>query len=218
MRTEMRSGEYAALKRVTDDLRRQGFRVIIEPESEELPNFLKDIRPDAIAEKDEHHFLIEVSAGPSMESAQSLSHITELVRDHPEWQLRVVWAGDDQVAAEPELSELQNQLTHIDGLHLSGYKSAALLLACSIFEGAARLFLRERDEPVYETDSISAIKNLVAIGELEQQDFDRVRQIFALRNEVAHGNVSARIDRESLEFINGLARRLVERLQPAPSP
>ena len=193
----MRSREFAALKRVTDDLRRKGFRVVIGPQSEELPHFLRGARPDAIAEKDEEHVLIEVSAGPSMERAQTLSYLTELVGNHPEWQLKVVRAEDGH-EEEPQFSDLQRQLADVEELYRNGHGAAALLLACSIFEGATRLFLRERDEPVYETDSMSVIKNLVAIGELEQQDFDRIRQVFALRNEVAHGNVSARIDREFL--------------------
>jgi hypothetical protein len=216
MRTEMRSKEFAALKRVTDDLRRDGFKVIVKPQTEELPDFLRDVRPDAIAEKDEEHVLIEVSAGPSMERAQSLSQLTELVRNHPEWQLRVIRAEDECDTAEPELSDLRQQLADVEGLYRNGHRAAALLLACSIFEGVTRIFLRERDEPVYEIDSISVIKNLVAIGEVEQQDFDRIRQIFALRNEVAHGNVSAQVDRESLDFIVGLAGQLLDRLQPMP--
>ena len=204
--------ESAALNRIKDDFERRGFNFIIEPGPNSLPDFLRSFRPDAIAEKGDKHVIIEVSAGPSMETANTLSRINDVVREQPNWELKVIWL-DEVAGGEPTLVDLQAQFGDAKTLLENGQLRAALLLSCSILEGASRLLLRERGEPIFEENLISILKTLVSLGELEENRFYTLKKIVLQRNDIAHGNFSVEVKDEWIKSVLEAAADLIAKLR-----
>lgn len=208
--------EREALRDIAAEYRQQGYDVVIEPEYNQLPDFLKGYRPDAIARGKDETVVIEVKKSPLAEPAKHLKVLAEEISKHPGWRLKIVLAGPGSDALEEELSlptfaEIGERLASADRMFEVGDHAAALLLLWSLLEAASLHRLRDLGvEPFALKTPIALLKDLVSFGFLEQEEYDRLREVVALRNAVAHGFTTASIDAESFSGVRSLIERLLE--------
>src|SRR5437763_1996687 len=102
MSTESVSGYDTRLRDVAEDYRRRGYRVIVEPSVNQLPEFLQSYHPDLIAESTDESIVVELKSSGTASEKDDWAQLAEAVRQHPGWRLELVLGTDrDQLAAEP---------------------------------------------------------------------------------------------------------------------
>ncbi len=181
--------EREALDELDRRLSGQGYRLIRQPKAADLPAFLSRLRPDAVAVGKAPNLLIEVLTGrgaPRAESAK-VEQLRDLLVDHPDWRLEIVYANSTALSP-PQMSSESirrridqiRQLAQTDG-------AAALLLAWSTLEAVARAL--EPDLASRSLTPSSIIELLIGQGYLLQSEAKDLRQSGQVRNAVAHGQI-----------------------------
>ena len=173
----------------------------------DLPYFLRNFRPDAVATRGDENVVIEVSARSTYEKDRQLGLLAEEVARHPGWKLEVVWVGSS-VGAEsaglrlPSVDEIRSRSAEMRRLYDEGEHAGALLILWSLLEAASGHRLAEVDaEPRGPQTPIALVKDLVSFGHIDQEDYNRMKEIASLRNAIAHGHSTLRVDRKTFEHL-----------------
>ncbi len=192
-----------------------GYQVTMDPNPEELPDFLRDFRPDAIARKNGDNVVIELKRNDFVKPRYELRKLAIELAKHPGWHLRVVIVGvppHERQAELPALSikDVQHQRSSIEALYGTGQQAAALLLLWSLFEALAHLRMQERDVERRRPQSpVALAKDLVSLGTIEQTDYERLLDVIALRNKIAHGFPNLDIDQNVYKTLRDLVDKVL---------
>lgn len=202
MTASVEQSERELLDRVVEEYDNLGYHVIVEPDPEELPDFLREFRPDAIAQRNDNNVVIELKRTDFIRPRHELSKLADELARHPGWHLRVVVAGAPIHAKKAELPPLslknvRQQVSSVEALYDAGQQAAALLLLWSLFEAAAYLQMQERGVERRRPQSpIALAKDMVSLGMIEQADYERLLDVIEIRNKVAHGFPNLGIDKQ----------------------
>jgi hypothetical protein len=203
-----------AVAELTADYTRQGYTVISQPRMEDTPEFLRPYLPDLLATKDDERWIIDVKTpGFTVGEQDGWSRLSRHAAGAG-WRFRLVVArsGEDDPRSYtmPDAAEIEAGLADPPKLAAAGQQGAALLLAWSLFEAAARRRLLDDDEdPGRPATPLGLVKTLVSLGHVDEPEFDALRDITALRNQVAHGLFQAKVSSERLALLATLTRRLL---------
>jgi hypothetical protein len=196
-------------------LRAQGYEVTVLPTGEQLPPFLQRFRPDLVARRGDDHVVVEIKRRTSGKSGAEVSQLAEVISNQPNWRFELVLAGSSDPAWDPpehlpEPRIIAAGLVEVESLSSAGSSNAALLLAWSLLEGAARhrLVLRGVD-PSERMEPTAILERLVHEGDLDDTEFERLRAVLSLRNAVAHGFVDQRAEKSQLDTVTGTTRKLL---------
>src|SRR4051812_34207834 len=86
--------ERTEVERVAREYREKGYEVQIEPAVSELPDFIREYRPDIIARSGKECVVIEVKQRVSDLDRNRLRTIAQRVESRPGWRFIVVSPGD----------------------------------------------------------------------------------------------------------------------------
>ncbi len=206
MSLSTREGEITALERIAPLLRAEGYEVIAEPAPADLPAFLADRQPDAIAVGKRPSLLVEVFRKEGNKEAARISELRSLVRERDDWELRVFYFS----SLEPTLSPVPNATAAatIQAARdvLATDPRAAILFAWSILEAAAR----EKIETAGSRPlSPNALVNLLAgEGYIDQEQAGELFRISELRSRVAHGQIDCAATTEEVSYLLSIAERI----------
>ena len=167
--------------------RARGYTLIRDPQSEELPAFLRGFRPDAIAVGKSPSLAIEVIQTRGPASTQKLKQIEGLLRDRDDWRLEVVYVPPTGTAVEAVSSGTIRETLRQAGRLAGTAPKAGLLLAWAGLEAAARQ--REPELADRGLTSGSLIDLLASQGYVRQDQASELRQLGRVRNTLAHGQI-----------------------------
>ena len=208
MRTsiEMRNGRARALafSALEPRWRQRGYTILREPGKEELPAFLSEVRPDAIATGRTPNIVIELVDSDQDNSQPSIARLRELLENHPDWELEVVYLGASSDGPTSETREaIVRTLADVERLQ-SLDPRAALLLAWAALEAAARL--RSPDQAQEALSVPLLIDLLVSEGLVEQEDFALLKWTGQQRPPLAHGELGIAPEAFDVSLLASLAR------------
>lgn len=173
---------------------KQGFTVIKEPSTGELPFDLGDYTPDLIATKGDTGLMIEVKTKASLVSIDRFQSLPEEISSHPGWRFLLVTLDDVDVSEVPTTS---NQLPTWQSLQVKVHKAQdlvaedalkpALLYLWSIFEAAMRKRAIAQNIPVERLPASMLLNHMYSQGEVPVEDIDLFREFMRRRNLIAHG-------------------------------
>lgn len=205
--------EQELLGEVADQYRSKGYRVLVEPEPEALPEFLRLFRPDLVAESEHENVVVEVKLRGSRDP--ELRGLAEELRKHPGWRLQVLMAGSDDLGSEQEdqplsLREIGRSLESVNVLYETGHEAAAFLLLWSLLEAAVKNQLKDLGVFRRSPQVPSALaKDLVAHGLASEAEYKEIISWAVIRNAVAHGNPTRAIPEAAFSRLRDLVRRLI---------
>jgi len=209
--------ERATIARIAEEYRQQGFQVVEEPSGDTLPDFLRPFRPDLLVDAGDRKYVVEVHAKGSPYEEGYFFNLASTVEAHPDWHLRMVLVtpegdGPEQVTALPDRVQLADRIAAVRDLASAGEVRAALLLAWSALEAAARLRLMEADQNPLEPKSTERVLSALvsSAGLLQDDDRRLLRRRLPLRNAVAHGYLETAVSGEDVEVPLRYAERLLE--------
>ncbi len=200
--------ERIALDRVVPLLRSEGYEVISEPGPADLPPFLADRRPDAIAIGKHPSLLVEVFRKEGNRELAKIRELRSLLHGHDDWELRVFYFS----SLEPTLAPVPNDAT-VNAIQAARAVSmteprAAILFAWSIVEAVAR-------EKIEATGSRalnpSALVNLLASeGYVDQNQANEMFRLSKMRSQIAHGQLDCVATVEDISWILSIAEQIAE--------
>lgn len=190
----------------------EGFDTFVHPTRSILPEFLRDIPPDAIAIGPKKKIAVEIirSNGPR---SKKIENLRKLFANQRDWELAVFYVSQ---SSTPEirtldLNTIKISISEINDLKDSGHPLASLMMGWSIFESVARAILQDQLERPQPPAQLLEI--LASQGFLTPTDADRLRVIAGIRNQVAHGGLDVRVSPEQLEALTAAIHSLVRRLE-----
>jgi hypothetical protein len=213
--TPLLSPERDALEQYAEWYSAQGYEVSLHPAPRTLPEFLRALAPDLIAQRDGERIVVEVKSS-SPASFQKVQQIARALEHRAGWTLRVIYA--DLIDPEwspprelPNAAELQARLDRMRTTPGDDDQSRLhFLLLWSVIEAAARHRLATVGLIPTERVSSSALtKMLLTEGVIEDEDYADLIRGLAVRNAIAHGFLNQAVDPALADRLRQVARNLL---------
>jgi hypothetical protein len=207
--------ECAALDVMENRWRNLGYTLIREPSQDQLPDFLRGFRPDAIATGASPSLLIEVVNPRSRRAEVRIKQLQQLLSQQSDWKLEVVYAPSEIGSLHAVSGNVVRASLQSARRLLENDTQAALLLVWSALEAIAR-----QKYPVLATRGLSphrVMNMFLEEGSLSQAASGLVFRLANMRNALAHGQLDVRPSPQDVVAIIELAERLNEVPVQAPS-
>jgi len=210
MTTTLLSQEQRRIREVAEGYRRRGYRVVVEPDPQSLPDFLTGFRPDILAESPEEEVIVEVKPTGAV-SPDYWQRLSETVLQHPGWRLELVVtdpleSGPRELLGEDEIRDsLDEAATQARAARRA---AASFLLAWAATEGAMRLTAAKHNLELPDQNPGTLITRLYTDGLMEREDYDQLLLAQAQRNAVAHG-FRREVTPEDVERLRSIAERIL---------
>jgi uncharacterized protein YutE (UPF0331/DUF86 family) len=202
--------ELAILDRVRASLIADGYDVIVQPQALDLPVFLKDLRPDAIAHRGVDHLVVEV-VSRSERTERRLRELRAAIANQSGWQLQTVWTAPSTIPNSLQhvsFDAVSSALSEIDQLIASKHLRPAFLLAWAALESLGRTLL-PLDFAKPQTPR-RLIEYLGANGFIDRTDARRLRRLAEARNRLIHGELQSELGEDDLIEIRDILWKLRE--------
>ncbi|NVM75180.1 hypothetical protein FHW83_000960 [Duganella sp. SG902] len=193
MNTPSNRTEYdAQVQQLKKKFESDGYEVIIDPQSPELPFELPDYSPDLVVKKpDGGGFIVEVKTTHTRTSAERYQSIANIVRQNHGWRFLLVTIDDLNIPAFAEniigWDELEEKLKTTRSLIDSNHAEAAVLYLWSIFEAAMRKLAITEAMPIERLPAVKMLNQLYTVGYISVDEFSTVKTFLNMRNGITHG-------------------------------
>lgn len=209
------TSEREAIRQYADWYSQQGYQVSVGPPPRELPEFLRTLAPDMIAQRAGENIVVEIktSSPASFEQVQRLARALE---NRAGWKLQVVYAdlADPEWAPPPELPDISQLVTRLASVESvdgeNDHSRLQFLLLWSIIEAAARHKMSSlKIPPTRRISSSALLKMLLTEGVVEEDRYAVLRRGLAVRNAIAHGFLNQPVDAALFEELRKSGRLLL---------
>lgn len=200
--------EYEVARNLADEYKRDGFNVFIEPSASVLPAFLKGVRPDLVALKENQNVLVEITRGDPR-SLRRYSRLKERLSGRDDWTFRLVVLRNTK--AEPALEKMSAEriefaLSQFEELADRDFQLPALFLGWTIFEAIARSI-----DPIDFSKPQSPkrlVQQLATLGLIEDKEVKFLSELIVKRNSFAHGSYNVFTNRRELKQFREILEKL----------
>jgi hypothetical protein len=178
------------VEELAQEYRDQGYEVLVEPETPELPGPLAGFRPDLVVRRGDEVVVVEVKFRESLGDPR-LRELSEAVRRQPGWRFDLVLLRPEPGppgTKEWTATDVSNHLSQVEALLGFGHQEAALLLAWSAAEATLRLLAKKEGLALQREDAPYLLKLLTSRAVLTREQHDLLQEVLQLRNAVAHGH------------------------------
>ena len=201
--------ERDTLERLREDFEAKGYEFLVEPSRAQIPDFLADHVPDALALGQNDKVIIELKPKESRETKIPLAQLAQKVPSGSGWRYLLVYTGQDpsEIIDVPRSNQSQvDQATgEVRKLEQLGYAKAAMLEAWSILEALARrLYPEDIRFSLRPLSAMQVVERLAMDGEIDADQARRLRQLSSLRNSAAQGDLDVMISGDDVRYLLGV--------------
>lgn len=189
--------ERERLLKLAEEYRQKGYVVLLPPQPEELPDFLRGYRPDMIVRRGKEAIVVEVKSRSSIASAQYLRDLVTAVEKHPGWRVELVITNPEDVLyananieGSLEENEVKAQLPVAREL-TTRHPESAILFTWSLAEATLRL-LSNREGLIQKPEPLRLLKQLATEGAISREQYQLLMNASQVRNAIAHGFKAAK--------------------------
>jgi len=184
--------EVNQIELIKQELVSDGYQVVVEPSTKELPFDLGQYRPGLIATKDDGGIIIEIKPSLNRLPVEPFQKIAEQIAMHRGWRFVLVTLDDENevVLATnklPSWYELTNKVNKLNRLIQESLFEPALLFLWSILEAAFRKRSIEQHIPIERFPISTLLNHIYSNGEISITEFDLFKDCLMLRDKIAHG-------------------------------
>lgn len=180
-----------------------GYDVATEP-ALHLPGALAVVRADLVAKRGEEAIVVEVRRSGEPRGIDYWRQALQAVESKPGWKYVVVVPGEGEAGLE-DVDLSPNKIDHLlvesEELLASHHNNAALLTSWIAFE----LALKSAAKRLGISTQVPSLSTLLAAvydeGELDPDDYIRLRTAMDLRNRVAHGFVTDPVPNDEVNVV-----------------
>ncbi len=212
------------LDRIAAHYTGQGYQVVLDPNAVNLPPFAHDFKVELVGRRAAEGVLVAVKKNREELAADTnISRYAEITSKQPHWRfdfviLEAEESGSRELRGAQEFSDedLTKVLAEAEEMVRAGFIRPALITAWAGFEAAMRMRLRAAGETAgWGTEPRGMLNELYSSGVLDTDEFHQMEAMFRLRNQIAHGFSSPSFDATDVQFLNDVARQLLEDSQSA---
>ena len=193
MSTSSAAAEQRLLQNAERRYRRRGYKVLLRPRGDDLPQFLSGFEPDMIAYNDQESVVVAVKPRADLPAAEYLMELANVVNGQQGWRLDLAVVNpktpplvDEDVEVLGQ-TEIVARIRAVRQLVKERQDEAAILLAWSTVEAALRLLADQQDIALENDQSAYVIKTLYSLGVLGQEDYGPLEKGLRARNIIIHG-------------------------------
>jgi hypothetical protein len=184
--------EKSELERVAQEYRDRGYEVFLDPSASDLPDFVREFRPDMIAKSAKECLVIEVKQLASQADRERTKAIAGRVERRPGWKFVLVSPlqrpeTTDDLPRVMGVEQVEKLLDEVHALRRTNHTASALLLGWAAFEAAMRFAAQQQAPDVSKPDTWMLMRELVSRGILDRDRYHDLMELFKLRSVVAHG-------------------------------
>jgi REase_AHJR-like len=211
----MNAAEAEVLRGVIPELVAEGYDVFVNPRPPLAPAFLGDLRPDAIAIRDDKKLVVEIVSFPGAD--KKLERIRTVLKDQPNWELKVVvlspaTAPDVLPVQTPDV--IRQRVSEMQELAATGHFGPALLLGWAAFEASSRKLLAEQFKRPQTPGRLVSV--LASDGYLTPSEADRLRELAGKRNALIHGELEAEIGAGDVQELIAILETMLLMIEKGP--
>jgi REase_AHJR-like len=212
------------LNQVADRYRAQGYKVVVQPGPDDLPNFAKDFKVEFIAKRDDGCVLVSAKKSLSdLEADRELPRYAESTEKEPGWRFDLILLGSDsqpmpeqREAKEPSEEDIRRALEDVQRMLQAGFVQQALIAAWAVLETAMRRRLQANGEQAgWGSSPRTLLNELYSGGVLEGRVFRDLEGLFQARSAFVHGFTTPVIEISSVQFLVETARMLLDESRAA---
>ncbi len=208
--------ERERLLQLAEEYRNNGYEVAFHPGLEDLPDLLRNYRPDMIARRGDEAVIVEVKSRHLLGSSQGqyLQDLAQAVEQNPGWRFELVMANPEDVVY-PQNTEGSLQKHEIEARlqvakqFASQHSEPAILYSWALAEAALRLVSEHEGLSLKRSDSLYLVKQLVIEGVISRSEYQLLMDSLSLRNTVAHGFKTTRVTQELVHELIDLIEQLL---------
>jgi hypothetical protein len=184
-----------------------GWEVFEDPDRQVLPEPLRKFDPDILARRGTELLIVEVKSRRSSDLGQ-LNALTSAVAEVPNAKLEVNWLGDAP-EFDPPIEDIRAYLNEASRLLSLSASIGGLLVAWAALEGSVVYFASDKDEVPPWTTPWQLLSSLFSLGYVSDRDFQRLTDVWRVRNEIAHHVSPVAPQPEDIKFLIGIAERMI---------
>lgn len=194
MTSDARRADSIFESKVAKKYQAQGYKVILESQKSELPFDLGNYRPDMIVEKSpQEHYIVEVKDSVAKLPIDRYRELAELVAQHAGWGFLLVTEKDVSQSAKTEdegrllsWEQIYQRQKQAERLMSFGEVEGTFISYWGILEAVLRRQAKKMSIPIERLPTLSLINHLYSQGELSMEQFDRTKELQAIRNRFVH--------------------------------
>jgi hypothetical protein len=203
-----------ALNLVAERFRALGYTVTEEPQSDQIPAFIRILQPDLIAIRDDDRAAVIIKISEEDRPVPPRAALIKLREEG--WRLELVLASDlvAQVTSAEDIAERLDAAVQLSELQ---HDTAGLLIAWTAAEEVLRL-LAYRYAPELIGRKVISPQMAFSAGLLSENQHRWLSGIFRLRNEAAHGGTPLNNIPQARDLILSLRELLNRMSEPSYMP
>ena len=208
--------ERRRVQELAREYRSKGYEVITEPSPEQLPDFLREYRPDLLVRKGSESIVVEVATRSSLAANPRLRDLARTLHAEPGWKFELILMREKEKLDTPEgawpfaREDVYSRLETVEELLETGSPEAAFLLGWGALEAGVRL-LAEEDRLMLERVSPSyLLHQAVTNGLISREDYASLKRAMKYRNALVHGFKVADFDADLVRECINTTKHLLE--------
>lgn len=205
------------LDSVVEQLRADGYDVLVDPSDRLLPKAFGGTRPDAIALGKLTKIAVIIQRNDGRASDGRLDRLQSGILSLPDWTLRVLSYSTDDSFEPLQLTSPQvvrREVENVRKLSASGFQAPALLMAWATFEAVCRMVMPDAFERPQSPGRL--VERMAYEGHITPSEADFVRALVPVRNRLIHGVLETHVDQKDVgRFADVIVQVMGEALAPA---
>jgi hypothetical protein len=206
--------------RIANEYKQRGYRTIVQPSSDDLPDFLQSLRPDLVAFGKDESVVFEIKVNEPSAGDTKLQALARAVDARSGWRFELVHVGKRRSSgAESNVAGLAPMVISEAWALLAVAKklvpsqpNAALILSWSVVEAAVRRFLQNADSQPRTGNMPTIFRQAYTSGLISWSELKSILKHLQTRNALVHGlNVGK--NGKAARSVVTLATRLLKRLR-----
>ena len=184
------SAEYLLTRKTADEYRRKGYQVTLDAPLDFLPGF----RADLLARKRDDVKVIEVQSRSSLAANPKITELAKAIDSKPGWSFELLLVAEPEKLDSPDGArsfDRNNVLDRVDEAEqalAAGLSQAALVLAWSACEAAARVLVTDQEKSNRDISAASYfLDRAVFLGLISRKDYRDLENARKYRNAIVHG-------------------------------
>ena len=213
-----RESESLRVEEIAQTYREKGYKVLIKPQGDQLPDFLQAFWPDLIVHKGDEHIVVEVRTRGQISDFPQVNELAKAVKNEADWRFQLVLLGPENslsvAGASPfTVEEIRSKIMEVALFVENGHLEAAFLMGWSLVEATLRvLAVQEGIEGETATPDY-LLKQMTFEGLIARETYHDLKRAQQTRNAIAHGFKSSQLTVETVqELIDLIDGELLQEL------
>ncbi len=196
--------ESQRVQKVGQVYRDKGYDVLIEPQGDQLPDFLQAFRPDLIVHKGDEHIVVEVRTRGQVSDFPQVNELAKVVRNEVGWKFELFLLGPENSfflngASLFTVEEIRLKIKEVAFFMENGHLEAAFLMGWSLVEATLRILaVKEGIEGETATPDY-LLKQMTFEGIIARETYHDLKHAQQTRDAIAHGFKSSQLTVETVQ-------------------